>query len=116
MYLATRRRNQFGKDLVTGSYDLIVLDVLCQGRAYGYEIKRRIWKQSKGTVLWRDGTIYNVLHHLEKQRLVTSQLYAPKIGHSRRYYRLTERGKQIWRLRRTEWIAFSKMLNALLGG
>ena len=110
----TRDTNRFGKDLATGTYDLIILDVLRDGPAYSYQIKRRIWEQSKRTILWRDGTIYPVLHHLERRHLVASQPVTPTKGHPRRYYRLTDRGVRVWKKQRQQWRAFSAATNALL--
>jgi DNA-binding PadR family transcriptional regulator len=109
------RTNRFQEDSATGSYDSLVLDVLCDGSAYGYEIVRRIFEQSRHTILWNRGTLYRVLHHLERQRLVTGQWQGPKRGRQRKYYRLTERGHRVWREQRVAWRAFSNAVNALLG-
>ena len=106
--------DQFAKDLAAGSYDLIVLDVLRDGPAYGYEIRRRIFEQSRQTILWREGTLYQVLHHLEEQGLVVSFWRTPRPGRERRYYRLTARGQRAWQLRRHQWRAFTAAVNALL--
>ncbi len=110
-----RVRNRIGKDLATGTYDLIVLDVLRDGPAYGYQIKRRIWEQSRAAILWRDGTLYRVLHDLERRGLVRSRLVRPSRGHERRYYRLTARGERVWKEQRRQWRALVAALDALLG-
>ena len=108
------RAHRFAKDLVAGSYDLIILDVLRDGPAYGYGIRRRIHEQSRYVLLWHVGTIYNVLHHLERQRLVTSSWRSPKEGRQRRYYQLTARGREAWLHQRREWNAFVAAVNALV--
>ncbi len=107
--------NRFAKDLVTGTYDLIILDALRRGPAYGYEIRRRVFEQSRHTILWQEGTLYNVLRHLEKQRLATSSWRIPKTGHERRYYQLTPRGRRVWKEQRRQWADFTGTVNALLG-
>lgn len=107
-------RHQFRKDLVAGSYDLIILDVLREGPAYGYGIRQRIFEQSKHTLLWRMSTIYNVLHDLERQKLVTSDWRGPKDGRQRRYYELTARGHRVWREQRQEWHVFVDAVNTLV--
>src|ERR1051325_6369143 len=107
--------HQFAKDLVTGTYDLIILHTLRNGPAYGYEIRRRIFEKSKRTILWREGTLYHVLHHLEKQRLVTSSWRPPQTRRERRYYQLTARGHRICQEQRAQWYAFNGGVNALLG-
>jgi PadR family transcriptional regulator PadR len=105
----------FGKDLATGSYDLIVLDVLRDGPAYGYEIIKRIFQQSRHTILWRKGTLYRVLHDLERRGMVSSHWQTSRPGRERRYYRLTARGLRSWREQRDRWRQFSRAVNALLG-
>jgi len=103
---------RFAKDLTAGSYDLIVLDVLRDGPTYGYGIVQRIAEQSRHTIRWHLGTVYHVLHHLERQGLVTSRWH--KFGRERKYYRLTPRGRAAWRRQRVQWRAFTASVNRLL--
>ncbi len=108
------RIDQFGKDLATGSYDLVVLDMLNKKPAYAYGIVREIFEKSKGATRWHEGTVYHVLHHLEKQGLVTGSWQGPATGRRRKYYRLTARGHRAWKTRREQWQRFSRDLNVLL--
>ena len=123
-------RDEFARNLAAGTYDLIVLDVLRDGPSYGYGIVKRISEQSKHTIRWHEGTLYPVLHRLEKRGLLTSEWKnppslrkgsgfqrgtGPKHGRQRRYYRLTARGQRLWRDQRDHWRAFSRGVNALLG-
>ena len=107
--------NAFAKDLSTGSYDLLVLDVLRDGRAYGYDIVKRIRIQSHGMVTWHKGSLYRVLHDLERRRWVVSVWSNARAGRRRRYYRLTPPGRRVWREQREQWRQFARALNALLG-
>ena len=109
------KTDQFAKDLVTGSYDLLVLDILQRRPAYGYEIVRHIAKESKHTIRWHFGTVYHVLHHLERRGLATSSWKKAGRSRERKYYRLTTRGRAAWRQQRGQWQAFSRAVNALLG-
>jgi PadR family transcriptional regulator PadR len=88
--------------------------VLRDGPTYAYEIIRRIFEQSRHTIRWHQGTVYHVLHHLERQGLVTSKWVELSSGRQRRYYRLTTRGQRAWRERRAEWVAFRKAVDSLL--
>jgi len=108
------RRDEFARNLAAGTCDLIVLDILRAGPNYGYGIRKRVFKRSKGTLNWQDGTIYPVLRHIEKQGFVTSHWQGPKDGRQRRYYRLTTRGQQVWQQQRRQWTTFSRTINALL--
>lgn len=138
-------RDEFARNLAAGTYDLIVLDVLRDGPSYGYGIVKRISEQSKHTIRWHEGTLYPVLHRLEKRGLLVSEWKCPpsfrkhsepppsrrpsapvrrdgrhrgedpKRGRERRYYRLTARGQRLWREQRDRWCTFSRAVNALLG-
>ncbi|MGD1020455.1 MAG: PadR family transcriptional regulator [Verrucomicrobiia bacterium] len=109
------RLDKFAKDLVTGSYDLVILNALNRQPMYGYEIVRRVADQTKQTILWHRGTVYRVLHHLERRGLVAR--HRRRVGRSRErlYYRLTARGRVTWRRQRAQWQTFSGTVNALLG-
>jgi DNA-binding PadR family transcriptional regulator len=77
---------------------------------------------------WHEGTLYPVLHRLEKRGLLTSE-WSPASSvqsqlrrgkgkttcRQRRYYRLTARGQRLWREQRDQWRTFSSGVNALLG-
>lgn len=106
--------DQFLKDLATGTYDLLVLDMLRDGPGYGYEILIRILEQSSFTVRWHKGTLYRVLHDLERRGLVASRWQPAGRNRARRYYRLTVRGQRAWKTRRQQWRRFTQAVNALL--
>jgi DNA-binding PadR family transcriptional regulator len=78
-------RNEFARNLAAGTYDLIVLDVLRDGPSYGYGILKRIFEQSKHTIRWHQGTLYPVLHRLERRGLLASKWSSKKSGRQRRY-------------------------------
>jgi PadR family transcriptional regulator PadR len=107
--------DQFHKDLATGTYDLLVLDVLRGGPGYGYEILKHIFEQSHRTIRWHKGTLYKVLRDLERRDLVASRWQPAGRCRARRYYRLTARGQRAWRTRREQWEKFTQVVNALLG-
>ena len=106
--------DRFAKDLATGSYDLVILDILHHAPAYGYDIVRRVSKQSRQTLRWRQATVHRVLRHLEIQRFVVSHWQKAGRHRERKYYRLTVRGQRAWRTRRDQWRNFSALLNTLL--
>jgi PadR family transcriptional regulator len=108
-------RDEFARNLAAGTYDLIVLDVLHKGPNYGYGIVKRIFEHSKQTIRWHEGTLYPVLHRLEKRGLLTSEWKGPKDGRQRRYYRLTARGQRLWREQREHWRNFARDVSSLLG-
>ena len=109
------RLDQFAKDMVTGSYDLVILNALKRQPLYGYDIVRRVFHRTKHTILWSRGTVYRVLHHLERRGLVKSHWVLAGRSRERRYYRLTASGRAALRQQRAQWQSFSNTVNALLG-
>ncbi len=76
---------------------------------------REIFEQSRHRIRWREGTVYRVLHHLERQGLVTGHWRGRKGRRRRKYYELTARGRRAYQEQRAQWRAFSSAVNALLG-
>jgi DNA-binding PadR family transcriptional regulator len=107
--------DRFEKDLATGSYDLLMLDILSKKSSYAYEIVREISERSRQTIRWREGTVYRVLYDLERRGHATSRWHGPKEGRQRRYYAITARGRRVCQQQRAQWRAFSTAVNALLG-
>jgi len=109
------RSESLDKDLVTGSYDLVALDILSEGPTYAYGMIRKIYEQSQHRFYWHEGTAYRVLHDLERRGWATSAWLGRKGGRRRRYYQITERGRRVLRERRGQWRQFRDALDSLLG-
>jgi hypothetical protein len=61
------------KELIGASTSLLVFGVLAREASYGYQIIRSINEEAEGLFTWQEGTIYPVLHKLEKAKLVRTQ-------------------------------------------
>jgi DNA-binding PadR family transcriptional regulator len=60
-----------------------------------------------------EGTVYPVLHRLEREGLVRSR-WTEASGRRRRVYRLTRRGEEALAARRREWRALARAVEAVL--
>ena len=100
--------------------DFHVLLVLAAGDLYGYAILKAVEEESSGAVRPEIGSLYRVLGRLMSGGLVV-EVAAPAgegvmhRGRARRYYRLTDRGRQVlrddaWRLDRALEIARDRAL------
>ncbi len=96
-----------------GTLPALILHSLSQGPAYGYRIAQDIKLRSKGVLDFKEGTLYPALHGLENKGLVQSET-EPEGGRTRRYYRLTNRGKRALARKRREWAMFSRAVNLIL--
>jgi PadR family transcriptional regulator PadR len=95
-----------------GGLGLAVLAILWPGRLYGLEILRRL--DSDAGMSIPEGTIYPLLSRMKAEGLVDSQWVAADAGHPRKYYSLTDRGRQRVREMAHSWRAFAQGLERLL--
>jgi PadR family transcriptional regulator PadR len=95
-----------------GALEMAALASLWQGRLYGLEIIRFLESQSQ--LALAEGTIYPILNRLKTEGLLTSEWVEAEAGHPRKYYSLTEPGRQRLRLMAAAWTSFSRGLSRLL--
>ena len=103
------------KSLLSGSTPLLVLSLLKDGDMYGYQMADELAKRSDDTFQLKEGTLYPLLHTLEKNKLVTSYTKESEGGRERKYYRLTDEGRRQLEHKTQEWRLFSEKVNAGLG-
>jgi DNA-binding PadR family transcriptional regulator len=101
------------KDLVAASSTPLVLAILAEGDSYGYAILKRVRELSGGELEWTDGMLYPVLHRLERSGLVESQWEKAKSGRKRKYYRVTEAGREQLANERRQWRTVDQTLRKL---
>ena len=89
--------------LTAASAKPIVLALLMRGESYGYQILQRVRLVSGGTLKWSSAMLYPVLHRLEKDGLIRSDWKPSEEGRMRKYYRLTDRGRQEFAVEKERW-------------
>jgi PadR family transcriptional regulator PadR len=107
-------RRSIERELKRGSLELIVLHLLAPGEAYGYEIVSKLSAQTNGALEVTDGTLYPVLYRLERAGFVTVRWETPDRGVPRKYYRLTDSGREELGRLEHEWTTFAKAMARLL--
>jgi DNA-binding PadR family transcriptional regulator len=98
------------KDLVAATSTPLVLAILAEGDSYGYAILKRVRELSGGELEWTDGMLYPVLHRLERSGLVQSRWEGTPSGRRRKYYRVTEAGREQLTDERRQWRAVDDTL------
>ena len=107
-------RRGIERELKRGSLELIVLHLLSPGEAYGYEIVSKLTAETNGALEVSDGTLYPVLYRLERAGFVAVRWETPQRGVPRKYYRLTDAGRQELAVLTHEWTTFAKAMTRLL--
>ena len=72
---------------------ILVLGVLKDGEKHGYQIALDVKEASSGLFELRHGTLYPVLHRLEKLGWIQGR-WQPTDGRRKRVYRLTSEGRK----------------------
>jgi len=102
-------------DMRTGSTAVMVLRLLAEKPMYGYQIVKELQIRSEGYFDLEQGTLYPALHRLEKDELVQGKWEVVEDGPSRKYYYITEEGRQELEKSSQQWSDFSRHLLKLLG-
>jgi PadR family transcriptional regulator len=95
-----------------GSLEMAILASLWTNKQYGLEILRAL--DGKSSLALAEGTLYLILNRLKNDGLVKSEWVDAGTGHPRKYYWLTEAGKERLRAMARFWTEFSADLSTLL--
>ena len=93
-----------------GVLELCVLALLRQRDCYGYEISEILSRR----VDIADGTVYPILRKLKADGLLTTYMQEESGGPPRKYYKLTELGRETYQNDRTEYLNFAQSVRTLL--
>ena len=106
--------NKISSDLLRGHTDTIILKLLLSGDKYGYEISKLIHVNSSGEYELKEATMYSSLKRLENDGCITSYWGDETQGGRRRYYRITQKGQQIYSENKNKWEYAKRILDHLL--
>ncbi|HLA81971.1 MAG TPA: PadR family transcriptional regulator [Thermoleophilia bacterium] len=108
---------KFQKELSSGIVSLALLALLAHAEKplYGYQIAKELEGFGGGLPV-KQGTLYPVLRSLESGGLLTSEVEPSVTGPPRRYYSVTEEGRQAIALWREAWIRTREFVDAVLEG
>lgn len=95
-----------------GVLELCVLSLLKQGDKYGYELADTVGKQ----IDISEGTIYPLLKRLRAEGYFEVYLKESTSGPARKYYKLTQKGKDMQAHLEAEWQEFIKSVSTFIGG
>ena len=101
------------RELMRGAGPAAVMRLLEGGERYGYELVELLERRSDGVLAMGQSTLYPLLYNLEAKGLIASRVEESDAGRSRKYYRLTDKGKRQLARDRKQWEALSIALNKL---
>ncbi|MFT9493951.1 PadR family transcriptional regulator [Anaerosolibacter sp.] len=87
--------------LMRGTLEGCIVKIISMEETYGYEIVSRL--QDYGFDDVKEGTIYPILVRLEKKKIISSTYKESPLGPKRKYYFLTDIGKEFLRKFEVAW-------------
>ena len=109
---APQYRNRI--ELLQGTLDLLILQVVSLGSLHGYAIAQRLNQISKSALEVNQGSLYPALYRLEKRGWLRSEWRIADSGRDAKFYSLTRAGSKRLEVERTEWSRISQAIALVL--
>ena len=103
-------------DLIRGHINTIILRTLYERDKYGYEIIEEIESNSHGQYTLKQPTLYSALKRLETQGYINAYWKTDEVslGGRRKYYTLTDSGREITERNQAEWEYSRTIIDSLI--
>jgi DNA-binding PadR family transcriptional regulator len=101
-------------DLIRGHTDTIILAQLIAGDSYGYEINKAIQQKTGGRYELKEATLYSAFRRLEEAGHILSYWGDETTGARRRYYKITEAGRETYMQLMMDWKSAKSMIDSLI--
>lgn len=102
------------KKLMAMGTTMLILKLLEEQDMYGYQMIKELEEKSENVFSLKEGTLYPILHNLEKEGAVESFEKAAETGRMRKYYHLTKEGSKVLSEKQKEWDAFQGAVNKVM--
>ena len=101
-------------DLLQGTLDLLILQVVAPGPLHGYAIAQRLQQLSKETLQVQQGSLYPALHRLEERGWLKAEWRNTETGREAKFYGLTKKGRKQLDVERLNWERLSQAITLIL--
>ena len=101
-------------DLIRGHTDTIILALLLNKDNYGYEINKSILQKTDGKYELKEATLYTAFRRLENAGCIVSYWGDQLTGARRRYYSITELGRETYKTLLKEWQNAKTMVDNII--
>jgi PadR family transcriptional regulator PadR len=109
---------KFQKEMNAGIASLVLLSVMEQAEEpmYGYQVAKLLEDHSEVTPMMKQGALYPVLRSLEGSGLLKSKVEPSVSGPPRRYYNITDAGRQTLQIWEQLWGQTKTFVDIVLKG
>src|SRR5699024_6557187 len=104
---------KLSSDILRGHTDTIVLTSLLDRDRYGFEIYNRVLNKSDYLYAFIETTLDSIYKRLEKDGFIQSYWGDETQGGRRKYYRITELGRELYQQKHKDYEFTKKILERL---
>ena len=90
-------------DLVQGTLDLLILEILALEPQNGWAISQRLKQVSNDVLQVSDGSLYPALHKLEQEGWITAEWRPSENNRRAKFYSLTRAGRRQLQKESADW-------------
>jgi DNA-binding PadR family transcriptional regulator len=101
-------------DIIRGHTDTIILGHLIDHDSYGYEINKAIQEKTNNEYELKEATLYTAFRRLEQAGYISSYWGDENTGARRRYYSITNLGREVYKQSREDWNKTKKIIDKLI--
>ena len=109
-------QEKYERQMKKGVLDMLVLQLLTEGRKYGYQLIAELREKSEEIFSLKEGTLYPILYRLEDEGLVDSRWSEPENRQiPRKYYLMTDKGRHTLKEMYRSWRQIADGVESLMG-
>lgn len=101
-------------DILRGHTETIILAHLLKQDSYGYQINKEIMAKTDYQYELKEATLYSAFRRLEQAGHITTYWGDETVGARRRYYSITDSGREAYVNSKKEWELSKDMIDKLL--
>jgi DNA-binding PadR family transcriptional regulator len=101
-------------DVIRGHTEPIILAHLLDSDSYGYQINKEIMEKTNNLYELKEATLYTAFRRLEQANLITSYWGDQEVGARRRYYSITDKGREVYKEYKNDWENAKALIDSLL--
>jgi PadR family transcriptional regulator PadR len=99
---------EHSSQLLKGVLDMCLLALIAEEPSYGYEMVDKL--EHRGLELVSEGSIYPLLSRLSREGLISSEWVESRQGPPRKYYNLTDDGREAYRVLQQEFALLRELV------
>ncbi len=101
------------RELMRGAGPFAVLKLLKRREMYGYELVEALSEQTEGVLAMGQSTLYPMLYNLQAKGFISNCWRQAESGRQRKYYALTQQGRQRLAFENKQWQALVNAIASL---